>query len=607
MSLLASPTLMTFVDAHLPLWATRDADELTRNRGRLLVATVLGTAAVAIATGAFHWLTDTRERGLFNMGCSLLAPLVLAVPHWTDRRGRQRSTHAVPGSGPTLRPMLDLSLAILMVVMLVGPLMSIHRYQLPVSIAILPFLAATLGGLRAGIVWTAITLSVISAMTAAVWADPLRGLISWNALIVATVVGVGGCLAEAAREQARRDAEASSLEASGLARSRDEKDAQLKASRELLAHAFRRMPAMLILSELASGRIIDVNECFERLSGWSLDEARGRTLSELNAWVSTDDRQRLVEAILDKGETQYVEIMLRTKSGSEIWLLAAADIFDMNGNSHVLAQGVDITDRKRVEQALAASRRLLEDRVVEGGELLRESQIALGRQRQLASIGTLAAGIAHQINNPIASIMAASEFALLSAEQRGAAGIELRDEALRSVIGEAARCGQIVKNVLRFARQQPTARWVEDVAPLALRAATLCRSYVTENGGELHLETDGAKLPALVSPIEIEQVFVNLIRNAAEALEGSGYVHVRTSLHEETIEIAIDDDGRGMPVDLLEHLFEPFNTTRVQDGGTGLGLSFAHGVIVDHGGEIQVESELGKGTRIRVQLPLAPA
>ncbi len=130
---------------------------------------------------------------------------------------------------------------------------------------------------------------------------------------------------------------------------------------------------------------------------------------------------------------------------------------------------------------------------------------------------------------------------------------------------------------------------------------------MTEHGGELRIETDGAKLPALVSPIEIEQVLVNLIRNAAEALTGVGCVRVSASLREQSVEIAIDDDGRGMPADLLGHLFEPFNTTHVHDGGTGLGLAFDHGVIVDHGGEIHVESELGNGTRIRSQLPLAPA
>ena len=201
--------------------------------------------------------------------------------------------------------------------------------------------------------------------------------------------------------------------------------------------------------------------------------------------------------------------------------------------------------------------------------------------------------------------MAAAEYALLAAPESGENGDAIRDDALRSVVAEAARCGQIVKNVLRFSRQQPTARWVEDLVPLVRRAATLCRGYVAENGGELQIETENAGLPALVSPIEIEQVVVNLIRNAAEALEGGGIVSVSVYRRENLVEIAIDDDGRGMPGALLDRLFEPFYTTRVHEGG--IGLAFAHGVIIDHGGEIHVESKPGKGTRIRIQLPVVQA
>jgi len=134
---------------------------------------------------------------------------------------------------------------------------------------------------------------------------------------------------------------------------------------------------------------------------------------------------------------------------------------------------------------------------------------------------------AHQINNPIASIMASAEYALLAAPESDDGGTAIRDEALRSVISEAARCGQIVRNVLRFARQQPTARWIEDLVPLVGRTATLCRDDVADHGGELQISLHDTRLPALVSPIEIEQVLVNLIRNAAEALEGSGIVRER--------------------------------------------------------------------------------
>lgn len=622
MSLFASSALLGLPDRLLPKSIAQDADALTRNRGRMLVVVVAGAVLFALASAAFHWATDSAGRVLLNLVCAPLGLLVLASLHWPVRGGGGAAspvgdgpshTNPSPGSSAAqiaavrrLHRSLFTFLGLLFGALCMGPFLSNQPFGVPVALTVVPFLGALIGGLAVGTAWTAVTLVALCAMAIGVSDDPERSLVAWNAVIVAGVVGIGGCLSEAARDRARREADASSREASGLARSRDETEAELKASRELLALAFRRTPAMLMLSELATGRIIDVNEFFERRSGWKLEEVRGRTLSDLNAWVSLDDRQRLVETILDRGRTQDVEITLRTRSGREIWLLAAADILELNGESHVLSQAIDITDRKRAEQALALSRQLLEDRVVERSERLRASQLALRRQRQLASIGTLAAGVAHQINNPIAAIMASAEYALLAAQDGGESADAIRDEALRSVISEAARCGQIVKNVLRFARQQPTARWVEDLVPLVHRTAALCRSYVAEHGGELRIDALEDALPALISPIEIEQVLVNLLRNAAEALDGRGGVRIGVRRRDRRIEISIDDEGRGIARERLEHLFEPFYTTRIQQGGTGLGLSFAHGVIVDHGGEIHVESEVGKGTRFRILLPLAP-
>jgi PAS domain S-box-containing protein len=599
----ASKDLLGALDGLLPASIADQSDVLTLNRARTLTLVVLGAVVFAILSAAYHWGTGNATRCLFNLACTPLALLVLWSLH---RPGRAPAT-APRDPARAVRRALFLFLSLLLLALSGGPFLSQDGFGVPVALAVVPFLAASIGGLAVGWAWTAVTLSVLCVMAIGVSPDPARGLVAWNTVIVAGVVGIGGCLAEMARAQARRDADSSSREASGLARSRDEKEAELRASRDLLSHAFRRMPAMLILSELATGRIVDVNECFERLSGWTLAEVRGRTLSELKAWGSVEDRQRLLTTMLDRGQTLDVEILMRTKSGGEIWLLAAADILEMNGSQLVLAQGVDITDRKRAEQALARSRQLLEDRVVERSERLRASQLELRRQRQLASIGTLAAGVAHQINPPIASIMASAEYALLAAPEAVDGGGDIRDQALRSVIAEAMRCGQIVKNVLRFARQQPTARWVEDLVPLVRRTAAICQGYVVDQGGQLRIDAGDGSLSALVSPIEIEQVLVNLIRNAAESLDGGGVVRVGVYSRDQWVEIAIDDEGRGIPLERLEHLFEPFYTTRVHQGGTGLGLSFAHGVVVDHGGAIHVESEVGKGTRIRILIPRVPA
>jgi PAS domain S-box-containing protein len=196
----------------------------------------------------------------------------------------------------------------------------------------------------------------------------------------------------------------------------------------------------MILSELATGHIIRINESFARVSGWSQEEALGKTLTELNAWAAPEDRDRLLELVVDTKHTSTVELRLRGKSGTEIWMLASGAIVELDGVAHVLVQAIDITERKHGEQALERYRHLLENRVEERSERLRESGVKLQEKQRLAMVGTLTAGIAHQINNPIGGIMAAAELALLSDDSPDRE--MLRTRALETTVEEAGRCGR---------------------------------------------------------------------------------------------------------------------------------------------------------------------
>jgi signal transduction histidine kinase len=107
-----------------------------------------------------------------------------------------------------------------------------------------------------------------------------------------------------------------------------------------------------------------------------------------------------------------------------------------------------------------------------------------------------------------------------------------------------------------------------------------------------------------MSPVEVEQAMVNVLRNALESSERGVRVSIRTRLDGDAVLVEIEDDGRGMPLEQLEHAFDPFYTSRLQDGGTGLGLSVAHGLISSHGGEISMDSKQGDGTLVSITLPL---
>jgi PAS domain S-box-containing protein len=377
----------------------------------------------------------------------------------------------------------------------------------------------------------------------------------------------------------------------------------------------------LILSVAETGEVLDANDSFLRTVGFSREQIIGRSLADFGIWPGPQADTQWIQGADGQRELKEVELCLHTHSGKEIWFLTSAKEIDIGGRVCRLAQGVDITERKRLDQVLERRREELEQRFDERGQQLKESQAQLRESERLAAVGTLAAGIAHQINNPIGGIVAASEFAL--SEESGPEGESILRRALETALEEARRCGRIVKSVLQFARDEPTPKSVEDLSPTVRRACELARSYVEGRGGHLEVDVSATPLPVLMSPIDIEQVVLNLVRNAAESrLDGAT---VRVASHflgddagrsdnsgasgsfDDTIyaELTVSDNGVRIPDIARPQVFDPFYTTRLEDGGSGLGLSVVHGVVGDHAGRVEIEPIAAGGTRFRILLPLA--
>jgi signal transduction histidine kinase len=217
-------------------------------------------------------------------------------------------------------------------------------------------------------------------------------------------------------------------------------------------------------------------------------------------------------------------------------------------------------------------------------------------------VGTLAAGIAHEINNPVGSIMASAQFALMVKDD--ADGPHQVEAALRSIVGEARRCGQIVKSVLKFAREETTERWPVDLNRIVDQARDHSMEMTRRYGATLELELADDLPEVLANPTEMEQLLANLIRNALQAGGYGIHVVVRTGVRGERVRLSVIDDGPGMPPEVREQIFDPFFTTRESSGGTGLGLSMVHGIVAGHEGTIAVNSEPGRGTEVRVELPV---
>ncbi len=272
-------------------------------------------------------------------------------------------------------------------------------------------------------------------------------------------------------------------------------------------------------------------------------------------------------------------------------------------NDKVIAVVRNIRRRRYAEAELHRHREKLEELVEARTKALIASQKLLHSSERLAATGTLAAGIAHQINNPVGSILAAAQYAQRCHGQPDAA--EVASQALDVIVDEATRCGRIVRDVLKFSRGEETSRQVESAGTLARRACKLCTGYASEREVTLELAIDESKMPVLVSMIELEETLVNLVHNAIEASSPGGRIEMRARLSSEGVEIVVRDWGRGIGAEALKNVFDPFYTTRFLEGGTGLGLSVSHGVVAAHGGKITIESEPGLGSTVSVTLPLA--
>ncbi|MFK7898522.1 MAG: sensor histidine kinase [Myxococcota bacterium] len=235
---------------------------------------------------------------------------------------------------------------------------------------------------------------------------------------------------------------------------------------------------------------------------------------------------------------------------------------------------------------------------------LYQAQLALRHKDRLATAGTLAAGVAHQINNPIGGIRMASELALLTADE---GDTELVKKVLKTNIEQAARCGEIVRSLLQFAAREHRDKKNQDLRGVIERSCEFARGFGGEHGVYVEIIGGEFPLPVEISEVEIEQVIVNLLRNAIESRPRSKRVEIKARCEDGKAVVEVRDDGCGMPEENLEQVFDPFFTTRLAEGGNGLGLSVALGIAREHGGTLEVESEEGVGSCVRLRLPIVAA
>jgi two-component system, NtrC family, sensor kinase len=274
----------------------------------------------------------------------------------------------------------------------------------------------------------------------------------------------------------------------------------------------------------------------------------------------------------------------------------------------------------RMMVALKKSRSELEEwvhtlgqKVRERTEELRLAEAEVARSEKLASIGQLAAGIAHELNNPLTGVLT---FTHLLRRKMPEGSQDAED--LDLVIRETKRCASIIRRLLDFARDKPPEKAAVDLNRLIEETVRFVERSAALQDIDIGTELDPQLPPLQVDADLIKQLLMNLLVNAQQAIEDDGHIQVTSRLLPSrpnggdtaagpVVEIAVSDTGCGIPEDNLERIFEPFFTSKEVGKGTGLGLSVSYGIVKSHGGQIEVESAVGHGSTFRVFLPVATA
>jgi signal transduction histidine kinase len=253
----------------------------------------------------------------------------------------------------------------------------------------------------------------------------------------------------------------------------------------------------------------------------------------------------------------------------------------------------------QMTENLKRSREQLESTV----ETLKTTQAQLIQSEKLSGIGEFVAGVAHELNNPLTSVMGFSELL-----QRADTDPQHK-RYLDMVHKSALRCQKIVQNLLSFARRHKPERKLSNINELVEGAVEILQYQMRTSNIEVVTRLDPHLPKAMVDPHQLQQVFLNIINNARQAIEASqprGCVRINSEATSQSVRVTFQDNGPGIPEANLSKVFDPFFTTKDAGKGTGLGLSLCYGIVKDHGGTINVRSRPGEGASFSVELPLAP-
>lgn len=350
-----------------------------------------------------------------------------------------------------------------------------------------------------------------------------------------------------------------------------------------------------------------VNPAFVQMLGYTQEELEGMNLSRLTNPEEFARYQKFTQQRKEGVENHY-ETRLYRKDGVALNVLVSASPLTASDGSFegTLAVVIDITERKQVEEALEKAKEAYTEKLVEmvreRTRELEQTQAQLIQSEKLAAMGKLAAGVAHEVNNPSGTLLMKLNFLLSIADRETLSPRAI--STLKVAVEQVERIAKIVQSLLSFSRQAEGRPVPTEMNRSVNAALTLFEHTVSSQKIDLcvRLKED---LPCVVAdPTELEQVVINLFNNAVDAMPGGGRLSVATSVEHGWVCLRVEDTGTGIPDGDLHRVFDPFFTTKQVGEGTGLGLSVSYGIIQKMGGRIEVQSNQGQGTIFTVMLPV---
>jgi len=372
-------------------------------------------------------------------------------------------------------------------------------------------------------------------------------------------------------------------------------EASLRAIEERFRLAFHTSPDSINLNRVSDGKYVDINQGFTDLTGYTREDVIGKTSLEINIWKDPDDRKRLVDGLLTTGFVKNLEAQFIRKNGELIVGLMSARTLSINDENIILSVTRDITEKKQAEEAT---------------EKLQKQLI---QAQKLEAIGSLAGGIAHDLNNLLSPILGYSELLLFDTATN-----DPFKEKLEHIIKAGKGARDLVRQLLAFSRKQTLEYNLMDVNETLAGFEKFLRRTIREDI-EIDIVPSPHVRPIMADIGQIEQVIMNLAVNASDAMPDGGKLTIETAPVEldenytktrsgvksgEYVMLAFSDTGCGMDEEVRLQIFEPFFTTK-GNRGTGLGLATVYGIVKQHRGNIWVYSEPGKGTTFKVYLPVS--